>query len=102
MASTASMNFALSLHTIKAGVEASGYKDGNDKAKFIEAVEAMTSLDESNAYPQGSKTFIGKTHQSFGRQFISRVEGGKLNVVHTTAIEDGLYDAAADYTKQAL
>ena len=91
-----------SLHTIKAGVEASGYKDGNDKAKFIEAVEAMTSLDESNAYPQGSKTFIGKTHQSFGRQFISRVEGGKLNVVHTTAIEDGLYDAAADYTKQAL
>lgn len=91
-----------SLHTIKAAVEASGYKDGNDKAKFIEAVEAMTSLDESNAYPQGTKTFIGKSHQSFGRQFISRVEGGKLNVVHTTAIEDGLYDAAADYTKQAL
>ena len=91
-----------SLHTIKAGVEASGYKDGNDKAKFIEAVEAMTSFDESNAYPQGTKTFIGKTHQSFGRQFISKVEGGKLAVVHATAIEDGLYDAAADYTSQAL
>jgi len=91
-----------SLHTIKAGVEASGYKDGNDKAKFIEAVEAMASFDESNAYPQGTKTFIGKTHQSFGRQFISKVESGKLSVVHTTAIEDGLYDAAADYTSQAL
>lgn len=91
-----------SLHTIKAGVEASGYKDGNDKAKFIEAVEAMTSFDESAAYPQGTKKFIGKTHQSFGRQFISRVEAGKLNVVHATSIEDGMYDAAADYTSQAL
>ena len=91
-----------SLYAIKAGVEASGYKDGNDKAKFIEAIEAVTSFEESAAYPQGTKTFIGKTHQSFGRQFISKVEGGKLNVVHTTSIEDGMYDAAADYTSQAL
>lgn len=102
--STASHMFGCweSLYAIKAGVEASGYKDSNDKARFIEAIEAMTSFEESNAYPQGTKTFIGKTHQSFGRQFISKVEGGKLSVVHTTSIEDGLYDAAANYTSQAL
>ena len=90
------------LHAIKAGVEASGYKDGNDRAKFIEAIEAVTSFEESSAYPQGTKAFHGKTHQSFGRQFISKVEGGKLNVVHTTSIEDSLYESAADYTTQAL
>lgn len=91
-----------SLHTIKQGVEASGYQGPADKAKFIEAVEAMTSLDESNAYPQGTKTFVGKAHQAFGRQFISKVEGGKLNVVHTTKPEDSMYETKADYSAQAL
>ncbi len=102
--STASHMFGCweSLYAIKQGVEASGYKDGNDKAKFIEALEAVTSFDESNAYPQGTKAFVGKAHQSFGRQFISKVEGGKLTVVHTTKVEDGMYDVAADYTKQTL
>jgi branched-chain amino acid transport system substrate-binding protein len=91
-----------SLHAIKQTVVASGYKDGNDKAKFIEALEAVSSFEESNAYPQGTKLFIGKTHQAFGRQFISQVAGGKLNVVHTTKIEDSLYDTPADYTAQAI
>ncbi|MBC8035996.1 MAG: ABC transporter substrate-binding protein [Rhizobiales bacterium] len=102
--STASHMFGCweSLYAIKQAVEASGYKDGNDKAKFIEAIEAIPSFDESDAYPQGTKTFIGKTHQSFGRQFISKVEGGKLTVVHTTTIEDGMYDMTADYTAQPL
>ena len=102
--STASHMFGCweSVHTIKQIVEASGYKDSNDKAKFIEALEAVSSFAESNAYPQGTKTFIGKCHQSFGRQFISRVKGGKLEVVHTTSIDDGLYDVEGDYTKQAL
>jgi len=100
--STASHMFGCweSLYAIKQGVEASGYKDNKDKAKFIEALEAVTSFDESDAYPQGTKTFIGKTHQSFGRQFISRVEGGKLTVVHTTKIEDSMYETTADYTSQ--
>jgi branched-chain amino acid transport system substrate-binding protein len=102
--STASHMFGCweSLFAIKQGVEASGYKDSNDRAKFIEALEAVTSFEESDAYPQGAKTFIGKAHQSFGRQFISKIEGGKLNVVHTTTIEDGMYETAADYTAQPL
>ena len=35
-------------------------------------------------------------------QNISKVEGGKLKVVHRTTIEDGLYEPEGDYTTQAL
>ena len=55
-------------------------------------------LPASNEHPQGDKVFNGKTHQVFGHQHISKVEGGKLDVVHTTSIEDGLYPDEVDYT----
>jgi branched-chain amino acid transport system substrate-binding protein len=45
---------------------------------------------------------VGRIHQGFGQQFISRVEGRKLTVVHKTAIEDSRYPPEADYTKQPL
>ena len=90
------------LSVIKAGMEASGYQGPDDRAKFIEAVEAMTAFDEGDDHPQGAKTFNGKTHQAFGVQNISKVEGGKLTVVHKTAIEDGMYPDEVDYTTQAL
>ena len=51
---------------------------------------------------RGAKLFNGKIHQSFGHQHISKVEGGKLNPVHRTTIEEGLYEPEADYTKMAL
>ena len=37
---------------------------------------------------------------SLGRQNISVVENGRLDVVHRTAIEDGMYEPEADYTTQ--
>ena len=86
------------LHIIKAGMEAAGYNGPGDRQKLIEAVEAMTTMDESDAHPQGPKVFNGKTHQVFGRQYISRVEGGRLNRVHSTSIEETLYPDEADYT----
>ena len=43
--------------------------------------------------------FVGQIHQCFGQQFISRVENGRLKVVHRTTIEDGLYEPEADYTQ---
>ena len=67
-----------------------------------EAVEAMTTLPESLAHPQGDKIFNGKTHQVFGHQNISRVEGGKLVRVHRTSIEDTLYPDEVDYTAQSF
>ena len=90
------------LFSIKEAVEKSGYKGPDDKKALVEALESTTGFDEGKGHPQGKKQFIGKAHQMFGPQFISKVEGGKLTVVHTTSIEDSLYEPAADYTKQSL
>ena len=90
------------LHIIKAGMEAAGYKGPEDRAALIEAVEGMSIFPESRAHPQGPKVFNGKTHQVFGVQYISRVENSRLVVQHRTAIEDGFYPDEVDYTRQAF
>ena len=88
------------LNIIKAGMEASGYQGPSDRAKLIEAVEAMTEFPHSHDHPQGAKIFNGKTHQVFGHQNISKVADGKLELVHTSSIEDTLYENDTDYTTQ--
>ena len=90
------------LHIVKAGMEASGYSGTGDRAKLIEAVEAMTDMPHSHAHPQGAKRFNGKTHQTFGHQYITRVNNSRLDLVHTTSIEDTLYPDEVDYTKQSF
>ena len=90
------------LSVIKKGMETAGYQGPADRQKFVEAVEAMTSFDAGQDHPQGAKVFNGKTHQVFGHQFISKVEGGKLMRVHQTAIEDGQYADAVDYSTQSF
>ena len=90
-----------------------GHQSGADDGKITVAAWAgavglasvtsgMLIMPESNAHPQGAKVFNGKTHQVFGPQYISKVEGGKLVVQHKTAIEDGFYDDEVDYTTQPL
>ncbi len=90
------------LFILKAGMEAAGYQSPADRQKLVEAIEAMTTIPASQAHPQGDKTFNGKTHQVFGHQFISKVEGGKLMRVHTTSLEDGMYEDAVDYTSMSF
>lgn len=90
------------LYTIKAGMETAGYQGTGDRAKLIEAVEAMTDIPASNEHPQGAKRFNGKTHQVFGHQYISKVVDGKLMLQHTTSIEDTLYPDEVDYTQQSF
>ena len=90
------------LNIIKAGMEASDYRGPEDRAALIEAVEAMTDLPLSDDHPQGAKLFNGKTHQVFGHQYISKVVDGRLDLVHTTSIEDTLYPDEVDYTTQAF
>ncbi len=87
------------LFVIKAGMEACGYRSTADRQAFVEAVEAMTDMPAGNEHPQGPKRFNGRTHQVFGIQHISQVKGDRLDVVHTTTIEDGLYPDEVDYTK---
>lgn len=90
------------LFVIKAGMEAAGYQTTADRQKLVEAIEAMTTMPLSQEHPQGDKVFNGKTHQVFGLQHISRVDGGKLLRVHTTSIEDGMYPDAVDYSTQSF
>jgi branched-chain amino acid transport system substrate-binding protein len=90
------------LNVIKAGMEAAGYAGPEDRQKLVEAVEAMTDMPLSDDHPQGAKVFNGRTHQVFGPQYISKVEGGRLNVVHTASIEDGMYPDEVDYTTRSF
>lgn len=90
------------LHVIKRAVEQSGYKSPGPKAYqgVIETIERFETFPESVEHPQGAKRFVGRLHQVFGHQFISKVEKRRLVVVHRTAIEDSMYEPEADYTKQ--
>ncbi len=85
------------LFLIKEAMEAADYQGPADRQAMIEAMEAITEIPFSNEHPQGDKLFNGRTHQVFGHQSISRVEGGKLIVVHPTSIEDGIYEDEVDY-----
>jgi branched-chain amino acid transport system substrate-binding protein len=90
------------LYIIKQAIEASGYRSPSDKAKLIEATEAITAIPENNEHPQGDKVFNGKMHQVFGHQNISQVVNRSLRVVHRTSIADGLYENSTDYTRMPL
>ncbi len=90
------------LFVIKRAMEAADYQGPQDRAKLIEATEAITDLAEGPEHPQGAKVFNGRNHQVYGGQNISVVENGRLKVVHRTSIEDGMYETDVDYTTQAL
>lgn len=90
------------LYVIKKAMEDAGYRGPEDRGKLVEATEALTEFAEGPEHPQGPKTFNGKIHQCFGIQYISKVENGRLNVVHKTSIEDGIYEPEGDYTTMPL
>ncbi|MFK8080382.1 MAG: ABC transporter substrate-binding protein [Granulosicoccus sp.] len=86
------------LNIIKAGMQDAFYKTKANRSDLIEAIEAMTYFPQSLDIPQGPKVFNGMTHQTFGHQYISRLENGKLQLAHTTGITDTFYPDAVDYT----
>ncbi len=92
------------LYIIKAAVEQSGYRERTpkDTAALIETLESMHWFNEGIEHPQGPKQLVGRTHQSYAQQFISKVENKRLKVIHRTSIEDSLYEPETDYTKQPL
>ncbi|WP_225026192.1 ABC transporter substrate-binding protein [Xinfangfangia pollutisoli] len=90
------------LHFLKQAMEAAGYTGPADRQKLVEAMEAITDLPYGPERPQGAKVFNGKTHQVFGVQHISQIQSGKLVQVHTTSMEDGMYEDAVDYTTMAF
>jgi branched-chain amino acid transport system substrate-binding protein len=104
--STASHMFGCweTLFAIKRAMEQSGYKrpGPGDYRAFVETLEGYTAFPEGTEHPQGPKRFVGRLHQVFGQQVVSRVDKRRLTVVHRTAIEDSMYPPEADYTKQPL
>ena len=90
------------LNIVKKGMEMADYKGPADRSKLIEAVESMSDMALSDDHPQGAKKFNGKTHQTFGHQYISKVTDGKLALAHTTSIEDTMYEDEVDYTTQSF
>jgi branched-chain amino acid transport system substrate-binding protein len=90
------------LFFLKQAMESSGYTGPADRQKLVEAMEAITDLPYGIERPQGAKIFNGQTHQVFGTQNISQVQGGKLIRVHQTGMEDGAYADAIDYTTMAF
>ena len=90
------------LFAIKQAMEMADYKGPAQKIAMMEAMESITGFEESNSFPQGTKVFNGKTHQSFGHQNISQVNNGKLEVVYRTTIEETLYEDETDYTQMSF
>ena len=90
------------LYFIKQAMEAAGYTGPADRQKLVEAMEAIGDLPYGIERPQGAMRFNGKTHQVFGSQNISQIKDGKLVKVHTTTIEEGLYEDAVDYTTMSF
>ncbi|HEY0212336.1 MAG TPA: ABC transporter substrate-binding protein [Paenirhodobacter sp.] len=90
------------LFAMKRAMELSGYKGPADKIAMLEAMESITGFEESNEFPQGAKVFNGRTHQSFGHQCITKAQGGRLDLVHRTTIEETFYMDETDYTKMSF
>lgn len=90
------------LFFIKQAMEAAGYTGPADRQKLVETMEGISDLPYGIERPQGAKVFNGKTHQVFGTQSISQVQGGKLVRVHQTSMADGAYDDAVDYTAMSF
>lgn len=90
------------IFAMKTAMEMADYKGPAQKVDFLEAMESITGFEESNEFPQGNKTFNGKTHQCFGHQSISKVVDGKLDVVYRTTIEETMYEDETDYTAMSF
>ena len=91
------------LFVIKAAMEAAGYQGPDDRQAVVEAIEAMTDIPAvATSTRRATRSSTARPTRSSATSHISKVEGGKLNVVHTTSIEDGLYPDEVDYTTHAF
>jgi len=67
------------IFALKAAIEKSGYKTRKDVEGVIQALEGM-EMKNSLAHPQGDKIIRKEDHVGIIDCYISRVEGGKLEV----------------------
>ena len=92
------------LYVIKQAMEAAGYQGaGQTAGKLIEATEAHDRHSpKAPSIRRATRRSTARSTRASATRTSRRWKGGKLNVVHRTSIEDGLYEPEADYTKMAL
>lgn len=90
------------LSWIKDAVEETGWTSSDDNRSFVEWFEKGPARAASNAYPQGDTFFRGTDHQAFIDMFIERIEGDRLVVEDTIAVEEPNFPAAVDFTQQSF
>ncbi len=90
------------LFFVKQAMEAAGYSGTADRQKLGRGDGGDHGSALRHRKAAGGKVFNGRTHQVFGTQAISQVQGGKLVKVHGTTIDEGLYEDAVDYTAMAF
>jgi branched-chain amino acid transport system substrate-binding protein len=90
------------VNLIKKAVEASGWGSKADNDKMIQALEGMT-LQESEEFPQGTKTIRAEDHQAFAEMYISRIDAqGRPEVLQRVPVAQAIYPAGIDYRKQKI
>jgi branched-chain amino acid transport system substrate-binding protein len=67
------------MFVLKQAIETSGWKSAKDTPGLIQALEGM-KLTNSLGYPQGDKLLRAEDHSGIIDCYISRIEGGKLQV----------------------
>jgi branched-chain amino acid transport system substrate-binding protein len=67
------------LFTLKAAIEASGYKTRKDTEGVIRALEGL-QIKNSIGHPQGDKLLRKEDHSGILDSYISRIENGRLEV----------------------
>jgi branched-chain amino acid transport system substrate-binding protein len=90
------------VNLIKKGIEASGWGSKSDNEKLVRALEGMT-LEESEDFPQGTKTIRPEDHQAFADIYISKLNAqGRPQVLQKVPAAQGLYPPAVDYRTQKI
>lgn len=89
------------LFALKQAIELSGWKSAKDTPGVIQALEGL-KLTNSLGHPQGDKLLRAEDHSGMIDCYISRVEGGKLQVKKRVPKEDLIAQLPPryDFTKQ--
>ncbi|MFQ5913583.1 MAG: ABC transporter substrate-binding protein [Nitrospinota bacterium] len=89
------------LHVIKAGVEASGWRNRDDNPKLIETLEGM-EFKAGPGFPAGDMVIRPEDHRAFRDYYIEQVKGDHYVVVKVFKKEEGLYPPPTDLRKQGF
>jgi branched-chain amino acid transport system substrate-binding protein len=83
-------------NALKLAMEKSGFRGREDTMKLIEALEGL-EMKEGDDFPQGDKVLRKEDHQTFVREFIFEIKGGKHRILETVEKEKTLFPPACKF-----